>query len=260
MCLATQCRFSGIERAERKCGVTKDARRLLALFVASGHNGEREDTVLSSQSLPQGLGGGDMKKQNWGEVREVSGEVPPHLRDLNDQEPDMESSRRKLGCRGPEGEARPEGGRCRRATEAEAPPDGDTTGDEAGSRDRPEPHPCRAPMAMLHQLGLCGPGRCGLRGACRAEHICCSRSDKGNQRPGRDRVAIGDTPVLVTPAPTAHTREVLASRSGLSARPRVHPAENQCPESGGQKEGHPGASDRGSQVAAGRWEKQSVVF
>lgn len=121
MCLATQCRFSGIERAERKCGVTKDAERLPALFVASGHNGEREDTALSSQSLPQGLGGGDMKKQNWGEVREVSGEVPPHLRDLNDQEPDMESSRRKLGCRGPEGEARSEGGRCRRATEAEAP-------------------------------------------------------------------------------------------------------------------------------------------
>ena len=95
MCLATQRRFSGIERAERKCEVTKDSGRLLALFVASGHNGEREDTALSSQSLPQGLGGGDTKKQNWGEVREVSGEVPPHLRDLNDQEPDVESSRRK---------------------------------------------------------------------------------------------------------------------------------------------------------------------
>ena len=68
MCLATQCRFSGIERAERKCGVTKDTGRLPALFIASGHNGEWEDMALSSQNLPQGLGGGDMKKQNWGEV------------------------------------------------------------------------------------------------------------------------------------------------------------------------------------------------
>lgn len=121
-------------------------------------------------------------------------------------------------------------------------------------------NPTRAGLPWLHQLGLCGPRCCGLRGTCRAEHVCCSQSDKGNQPPGRDRVAIGDTPVLVNPAPTAHAGEVLASRSGLSARPRVHPAENQCPESGGQKEGHPGASDRGSQVAAGRWEKQSVVF
>lgn len=118
--LPTVRRFSGIERVKRKCRVTKDTKN-------SSPCSSLQDAPVSRKAQPCGHSachrdgaGVTGRKQNRGRSRRSLGRHP-HLRDVNDQEPDMESSRRKLSCRVPKGGARSEGGRHRRATAAEAP-------------------------------------------------------------------------------------------------------------------------------------------